>query len=81
MAQMLREIRRSLTYWRKIKNPPNWVKKATDRYEMSYMKKYRQSPYDKVTYFTGKNWLYKAYFETIEQGRYVAHYYKKKRIK
>ena len=58
MAKVLREIRRALTSWDEIHNPPLWVKKATDKY---YNRFGKARPYDHVIYFKGKTWLYKVW--------------------
>lgn len=74
---MINPIKRLL--WTKLKpqEVPNWVSNAALDFEDKYIKTYGHRPYDIITYFNGKTFKYKVYFETIEQGRIKINIFKK----
>lgn len=77
LRSILKEIRRSFTFWMPIEDPPRWVRKAYDRWE----EKLLTHAYGMVKHFVGKNYIYKVYCETVGQGQVELHWYRKKRIR
>ena len=55
--------------WVKIENPPRWVIYKAKGYYKYFCDKYGHPPYDQRKTFKGKHYLYRVYYETIEQGR------------
>mgnify|MGYP001560531294 CR=1 FL=1 len=72
-----RDIKRTFIFWIPIRNPPKWVWKVYNNWE----RKLQTHPYDMTKHFVGKNYIYKVFCETIEQGRVELHWYRKKRIR
>ena len=72
-----REIKRKFTFWERVDDVPKWVHSAAERWES----KLAHRPYDLTKHFVGRNFIWRIYYRTIEQGRVSEEYYRKKRIK
>ena len=77
MRGILKGIRKKLTFFIPIKEPPEWVRKAYERWEQSLS----AHPYDKAKRFVGKHYVYRVTHGTGAQGQApITGWYKKKRI-
>ena len=83
IKSIIKEIRRTLTFWKSIKEPPYWVQKA-------YQTKIKRIPTDmhayldeKVyyIYFKEKHYIYSVAHNMGQGGSIFVSWYKKKRIK
>ena len=74
-----REIRRTLTFWMPIKNPPRWVVKASAKYTFGGPRHLHN--FSKI--FVGKHRIYKyVNYVGTEQGQeHLEKWYVKKRIR
>lgn len=78
IREMLKKLRRKLTFFVPIKEPPKWVWKAYDRWK----EKIATHPYDMVKHFVGKHYIYKVTHGTGCQGEApITGWYKKRRVK
>lgn len=59
--------------WQEIADPPQWVLQAT----AAWFGEQQSRPYGEVVSFPGEVVDYRVWFETGEEGRIHAHYYKK----
>jgi hypothetical protein len=76
MFDFLRKLR-----WKKLKEYeiPKWVLKADKSFYESFNNRTGHRPYDIVTYFKGRSFTYKVWYECTGQGQITRHYYRKKR--
>lgn len=73
-------------FWRRLKwtelkeeDVPPWVLKADNSFYESYDKHNGHRPYNIVTYFNGRTFRYKIWYECVGQAQIRTHYYRKKR--
>ena len=73
----MREVKRTFTFWKIIKEPPKWVEAAHERWK----DKLPTAPYNMTKHFVGKNHIYKVIHGMLEQGQApVLNWYIKKKI-
>jgi hypothetical protein len=69
---IFKEIRRTLTIWTRIDEPPRWV-----RHAHSHVSEHFEG--DK--YYSGKNHLYKVHMEEHGHGQHTEEWFIKKRVR
>ena len=77
LRSIFKEVRRTLTFWIPISEPPDWVWKAYNRWCDGLSAR----PYGMTKHFVGKNNIYRVYCEMVGQGPVLEHWYRKKRIR
>jgi len=77
LKSILREIKRSLTFWRRIESPPSWVWKAYYRWKH----RLPHEPYDMRKHFVGRHFIYRVEHGAMQGVAPIIGWYKKKRIK
>ena len=75
LKSIFREVRKTLTIWIPIGEPPEWVQKAHSH----FIDKVLHFHGDK--YYTGRNHIYKVHMEEHRQGDVVEKWYVKTRIR
>ena len=80
IKSILKEVIRTATFWMPTSNPPRWVKRASEKYERAFERRYGHRPYDIIKHFRGKNRLYKVFYECVAQGQIEDKWYWKPRI-
>ena len=71
-----RDLIRFFTIWIRVREPWRKARWVYNKAELVMMPRYEQT-----RYWTGKKYLYKVYYKTIEQGRDEIIMWRKRRIK
>ena len=69
------------TKWKELKDEdvPSYVLRASNSFYTSYEKRNGHRPYGVVTYFNGRTFRYKIWYECVGQAQIKRRYYRKKR--